>query len=81
VINITNAPGAVAAVGSINPDKKLSANITFAPINSMSFSRYTTVGNTRYSFLMNHASANANTKLVDAFTFDSFTTYPISSIL
>lgn len=81
VINITNAPGAVAVVGSINPDKKLSANITFAPINSISLSRYTTVGNTRYSFLRNHTSANANTKLVDAFTFDSFTTYPISSIV
>lgn len=81
VINISNAPGASAIVGSINPDSRYTANVTFACNNSISLGQYTTIGNLAYTFLHAHPTANANTRLVDALTFVGFTTYPISSVL
>lgn len=80
-ITFTDAPGASAKVGSINPDPILSANVSLLPIDVISYAQHTTVGNTLYSFLHSHPSSNANTRIVDALSFDSFTTYPISSIV
>lgn len=73
--------GATATVGSYNPDPTKVANVTFAPTSSISLARFTTIGNTNYSFLSSHPTANANTSLANAFSFVSFTTYPLSSIL
>jgi len=73
--------GAKAVVGSFDPDTRKRANVTFAPTNSITLARFTTIGNTNYSFLQNHPTANANTSLANAFSFAAFTTYPLSSIL
>lgn len=82
VINIVgDGLGAKAVVGSFDPDLRKRANVTFAPTSSITLARFTTIGNTNYTFLQNHPTANANTSLANAFSFASFTTYPLSSIL
>jgi hypothetical protein len=73
--------GANAVVGSVNPDVQKRANVTMLPIDSITLSRFTRIGNTSYSFLSGHPSANANTSLANAFSFIGFTTYPLSSVL
>ena len=79
VIDVTNAPGAILTVGGLDTTKP--ANVTFLPSDSINLSVGTTIGNTQYSFFSNNTTANANTKLSDAFDFVSFTTYPISSVI
>lgn len=79
VIDVTNAPGAILTVGSV--DTTQPANATFVPTDSINLSVNTTIGNTQYSFFSNNITANANTKLSDAFEFLSYTTYPISSVI
>ena len=81
VINITNAPGAIAVVGTLSPNANTVANVAFIPTDSVTVSRYTTIGNTRYSFFSNNMTANANTTLANAFNFTAFSTYPISSVI
>jgi hypothetical protein len=82
LIDITgDGLGATAVVGSFDPDLRKRANVTFAPTSSISLARHTTIGNTNYSFLQSHPTANANTSLANAFSFASFTTYPLSSVL
>jgi hypothetical protein len=78
--NITNAPGANAVIGSVNPAANGIANVALVPINEITLSQYTTIGNAQYSFFNSHPTANANTSLANAFTFATFTTYPISSV-
>jgi len=76
-INITNAPGAIATVQSLNPNGI--ANATFIPTDEISTKQYTQIGATAYSFA-NNLIANANTSLANSFTFTSLTTYPISAV-
>lgn len=80
VLSITNAPGANAIVASLNPDPALTANVAFLPTDSIALKRFIQLGNANYYFA-NSASANANTRLADAFTFDTLSLYPISSVL
>lgn len=80
IITVTNVDGATAKVGTVNPDPKLIANVTNISIDSISLSVNSWVGNV-YSFFTAHPTANINTRLIDALSFTSFTTYPISSIL
>jgi len=74
----------IATVGSINPDPNLTANVTFLPIDYIGLKVNETLGNTTnpavYNFRAN-LLANTNTRLADAFTFTSFQTFPISSVL
>jgi hypothetical protein len=79
IISFTNAPGATAVVGSIDPDSTKTANVALIPIETIALKRFTPIGNTNY-FFSNVASANANTRLSDAFSFIQFSAYPISSI-
>ena len=79
-ITINNALGATAVVGSLEPDPTKTANVTLLSIESINPKRFVTIGNTNYGFT-NVVSANANTKLSDAFTFTQFSTYPISSVI
>jgi hypothetical protein len=58
----------------------LTANVAFIPTDSIALKRFINIGNTNYHF-DGIANANANTTLADAFTFTSFSTYPISSVL
>jgi len=78
IINITNAPGAIAVLGSVNTSPSLVANVNLVPINNIGRGAFVTIGNTIYGFAN---GANANTKLLNALTFDSFSTYPISSVI
>ena len=80
VLNITNAPGAVAYVGSLNPAANSEANVAFVPIDSIALKQYTLLSNSNYHFA-NVANANVNTVLADAFSFLTFQTYPLSSVL
>jgi len=77
IITITNAPGAIANVATLNSVGV--ANVAMIPIDSIALKRFITIGNTNYSFA-NIAVANANTTLANAFSFTSFSTYPISSV-
>jgi hypothetical protein len=79
LINITNATGANAVVGSLNPSANSVANITYFSIDSIATKLGITIGNTAYDFA-NLSSANANTTLANALSFLSFSTYPISSV-
>jgi len=79
IISITNAPGANAIVGNLNPAANSIANITYFAIDSIATKYNIPIGNSSYGFA-NLSSANANTSLANALSFISFTTYPISSI-
>jgi len=80
IITISNAIGATAAVGSLDPNPLKTANVGLLSIEAINPKRLVTIGNTNYGFA-NVASANANTRLSDAFTFSQFATYPLSSVL
>ena len=79
-IAITNAPGALAHIASLSPASANTANATFIPVDYIGKKYLTTIGAGNYVF-SNVATSNANTTLANAFTFTSFTTYPISSVL
>ena len=80
IISITNAPGAVAKVGTLNPSANGYANVSIVPINYIGKKINISIGANTYNFSGLY-SANANTRLVDAFSFISFDTYPISSLV
>ena len=79
-ISVTNAPGAILRVGSLNPVAANTANATYIPIDYIGKKSLITIGAANYVF-SNIATANANTTLANAFTFTAFTTFPISSVL
>lgn len=81
VITITNAPGAIATVGSLDPNPTLRANVTLAPNNIISTANTVSIGNSAYSFLTLHPTSNVSSRLIDALSFESFSTSPISSII
>lgn len=80
VISFTNAPGANAIIGSVDPSANGIANVQFITLDTIGIKKNISIGANNY-FFSNTVSSDANTKLSDAFSFDSFTTYPISSIL
>lgn len=84
VINITNVgTGAqlpTAVVGSLDPAIAYRANVSLLPNDSIALKQLITIGNTNYNFA-NIAISNANTTLINAFSFVGFSTYPISSVL
>jgi hypothetical protein len=85
-INITNASGAIAIIGSLDPSSANTANVTFIPSDRIGSKTaggsYTgiSIGAANYNFA-NVMVSDANTTLSNAFSFLSFQTYPISSIL
>jgi hypothetical protein len=79
-IDILNGGGAVAIVGSVDPDPTTRANLAFIAIDSIGSKNNFTIGAADYDFPV-YPNANANTTLQNALTFESFSTYPISSIL
>jgi len=76
-ITIPNAPGAQAYVGSLDPAGI--ANVSFIPTESIGLKKDVLIGNSNYHFA-NIATSNANTTLANAFSFVSFSTYPVSSV-
>jgi hypothetical protein len=82
-INLTNAPGASAAVASLNPANSGISVVALLPTDALLYvnaGQGPTIGNTTYSFFANNSTANANTSLANTFSFTSFTTYPISAV-
>jgi hypothetical protein len=79
-MSITSGGGATAVVGSLTPYANVTARVTYAPKDTITLKSLTTIGNTNYHF-SNIAISNANTTLANALSFDSFLTYPISSVL
>ena len=80
IININPTYGAAAYVATVNPDIRYRANVGFIPTDTISLKKDTLIGAANYHF-SNVTTANANTTLANAFTYTSFTTYPISSVL
>jgi len=79
IITVTKAPGAIITIPTYNQggyDPLGIANVSI-PINSIELKRFITIGNNNYNFAN---TANANTTLANAFTFLSFSTYPIASV-
>lgn len=75
--------GAKAIVGTLDTDPtgvQNRANVSMIPVDTISFKKDITLNSVNYQF-SNLVSANANTRLLDAFTFTSFETYPLSSVL
>lgn len=84
VIIIINGGGATAepspgGSGFITTSANSTANVAFIPINSISKQKNITIGSTNYNF-SNIAISNVNTTLANAFTFVSFSTYPLSAV-
>lgn len=79
IVNIINGKGASAVVASINPDANLSSDVSVTT-DSIYLKKGIKIGSSDYHFV-NVSHANANTKLINALSFESYTTYPISSIL
>lgn len=73
-----NAVGAIIRTGTTLG--KAVANVTMVPLDVIGFKRNITIGNTQYNF-SNLATANANTTFLEALTFSTLETYPISSVL
>ena len=80
VINITNAPGAVAIVGSLEPRANSVANVAYVPLDSIAAHQYIRLDSLDYQF-GNIANANTNTVMADAFSFLNMQLFPISSVL
>lgn len=80
-IIITNAPGALAEVRDFDDAPNLVANVSIIIPYSITFSTAVAIGNTSYTFISPSSTANANTRLIDAFSNTiSFFAYPISSV-
>ena len=71
--------GATAIVSTLNPDPTSSANATLIPKDTISLKRNIKIGNTNF-FFSNIATSDVNTTLINALSFLSFSTYPISSL-
>ena len=79
-VSVTNAPGAILKIGDLSPVAANTANATYIPIDYIGKKYLTTIGAANYVF-SNIATSNANTSLMNAFSFTAFATYPISSVL
>jgi hypothetical protein len=79
--NNTGAKGAKAEIVNLNPDYRKRAEVTLVGNNTIGVANTTHLNATNYTFLSQHPSANVNSRLVDALSFATFTTYPIASVL
>jgi len=80
VIGITNAPGAIAIIGSLDPSAANTANATFIPTDYIGQKHAVQIGANNY-FFANASWSNANTSFANTLSFTSFATYPISSVI
>lgn len=79
IITITNAPGAIANVATLNSIG--GANVALIPIDSIALKRFIELSNTNFSFANIAITSNiANVTLANAFSFITLETYPISSV-
>ncbi len=80
IITLTNAPGSVVRVSSVDPTANGIANVAFIPTDGIGLKTSIQIGAADYNFA-NLAISNVNTTLANAFTFTGFTTFPISSLI
>jgi hypothetical protein len=80
VISLSNAPGSVVRVSSVDPTANGIANVAFIPTDGIGLKTSIQIGAANYNFA-NLALSNASTTLANAFTFTGFTTFPISSLI
>ena len=78
LITIDNPPGAYANVATLNPSYGQLATYIVKDVISLKVLK--TIGSANYAFA-NIALSNANTTMVNAFSFASFNTNPISSVI
>lgn len=78
-LDVTNAPGALASVTSIDPSETNRANVNFISTDTISRKALVRLNATNFNF-SNAVSSNANTTLANALSFLAFSTYPISSV-
>lgn len=78
-ISFNPSGGALAHVQDFDVTATHQANVTLLPSNRISLKQNIVLSNSDF-FFANMASSNINSTLLEAFTFNSFTTYPISSI-
>jgi hypothetical protein len=79
-IRITNAPGAQAHIASLNTSPSLVANVSFIATNDIGGKHTIQIGAAEYEFAAN-INANITSTLANAFSFVTFSTYPISSVI
>lgn len=77
-ITLTNAPGSNVIVASLNTTFGV-ANASFVPSDTILSKANTLISSLQYDFDA-FANSNANTALVNAFSFYNYRTYPISSV-
>ena len=80
ILNITNAPGAIAIVGSLDPIANSVANVAYVPLDSIAPHQYIRLDSLDYQFA-NVANANTDTVMANAFSFLNMQLFPISSVL
>jgi hypothetical protein len=80
ILNITNAPGAIAIVGSLDPRANSVANVAYVPLDSIAPHQYIRLDSLDYQFA-NVANANTDTVMANAFSFLNMQLLPISSVL
>lgn len=80
IITLTNSPGAVVQVSSVDPTANGVANVVFVPTDVIGLKASVLIGAADYNF-SNVATSNASNTLSEAFTFTQFNAYPISSLI
>ena len=78
-LSVTNAPGAIVSVNSIDPSETNRANVNFIATDTISRKRYVRLDAINYNFA-NVANSNVSTTLANALSFLAFSTFPISSV-
>lgn len=79
-IQITYAPGSTAVVGSLDPAANGVAHVALVDTDNIGLKHTISLNSANYHF-RNVATSNINTTLANAFSFASFDTYPISSVV
>jgi hypothetical protein len=80
LITISGGSTATATVTGVDTDPNKTSNVSLVPINTIGNQANIRLNSNNYNFTAN-ITANLNCSLVNAFSFISFTTYPISAIV
>lgn len=79
--NNTGARGAKAEIATLDPDYRKEAMVSLVANNVIGVANDVHINAANYTFLANHPTANSNWRIVDALTYSSYLTRPISSVL
>lgn len=79
--NNSGARGAKAEIATLDPDYRKEALVTLVANNVIGTANNVHLDAANYTFLTNHPTANSNWRIVDALTYSSYLTRPISSVV